>query len=187
MIRVFLLLTILCSTIFAQKNFSGYKDTVKVSSFGADSTGTTKAFELSQYENILFYVMANDTSSAGYASDSIKFIWGVEFLNVVLNSSNKQDTAVLGRIQCDTFDIATAGNLTVQTKLVDTVGTFNWFQKFIDTTSITGYAIQHSAPIPYWTPIFRFWYTGLSGNVTGSFVPLVFGQSRRLASYTMRP
>lgn len=187
MIRVLFLLVMLCSLATAQKNFSGYKDTAKVSDFNADSSGVTKAFELSRYENILFYAMADDTAETGYASDSIQFRWGVEFLNVVLNSSNKQDTAILGRIECDTFDILTTANLVVQIKQVDTTGYFNWFKNFIDTVGVTGYAVQHSAPIPFWSPIFRFWYIGLAGNKVDSYVKLVFGQSRRLAYYTMRP
>lgn len=178
-ITLILFAIVLC---FGQSNWSGYGDTVAVSSFNADSAATTRAFELSKYEDLLFYVMADDTSSAGYDSDSIHFHWGVEFLNVVKNSSGVRDTAVIGRIVCDTFDILTAANLVVPVNAIDTTGGFNWFKDFIDTSNVTGYAIQHSAPVPYWTPIFKFWYAGLTKNITGSYIPMVFGQSRRLYS-----
>jgi hypothetical protein len=174
------LLFVMISLSFGQANYSGYGDTVAVSSFNADSASSTRAFELSKYEDILLYVMADDTSSAGYDSDSIHFHWGIEFLDVVKNSSGVADTAVIGRIVCDTFDILTAANLVVPVHVIDTTGGFNWFKDFIDTTGVSGYAIQHSAPVPYWAPIFKFWYAGLGNNVTGSYIPMVFGQSRRL-------
>ena len=126
-------ITILLAAVvlsFGQDNYSGYGDTVAVSDFNADSVGITRAFELSKFESMLFYVMADDTSSAGYDGDSIHFHWGIELLDVVKNSSGVKDTAVIGRIVCDTFDIMTAGNLVIPIHVIDTTGNFNWFKDF---------------------------------------------------------
>lgn len=186
MFRVLLLVLISISLLSAQDNYSGYKDTVAVASFNADSSGVTRAFDLSQYEDILLSVSADDTSSDGYASDSIKFQWGVEFLNVNINSSGKKDTSIICRILCDTFDILTSANLVVQTKTPDTLGYYSRPLKFIDTVGVTGYAVQHCPIIPYWSPLFRFWYAGLTGNITGSYNTLIFAQTRREAIYVKR-
>lgn len=169
---------------FGQFNYSGYRDTTAVSSFNADSTGVTKAFELSRYENIRLIVFADDTSEAGYASDSIKFSWGIELGDVILNSSNVRDTTWQGRYIVDTFDILTAANSALKYSSLDSMGRYNKIRGFIDTSYVTGWAVQDVEPFDYipWAPIFRFWYIGLTGNITGSYVKLMFGQSRRLHS-----
>ncbi|MBN1294374.1 MAG: hypothetical protein JXB48_21235 [Candidatus Latescibacteria bacterium] len=180
--RLVLIFAIVVSAI-CQYNYSGYKDTAGVIDFNADSSGFTKALELSQYENMRVSVMANDTSSSGYASDSIFFQWGIQLGDVVINSSGIRDTTWLEKILVDTFDIATSGNLVVPVKTPDSLGYCGQAKLFIDTSNVTGYAVQNRAVFPYWSPVFRFWYSGLTGNITGSYVRLIFAQTRRLYNY----
>ena len=178
------LILLLSSLLFAQFNWSGINDTCAVSSFNADSTGVTRAFQLSQYEAMRFYVMADDTSEDGYDSDSILFKWGFQVGNIVKNSSAAFDTTWGEKVLVDTFDIATAGNLVEQELSIDTaLGNTYQLRDFIDTTNITGFAVQDRyIPAPNWGPLFRFYYAGLTGNITGSYVKMVFGQSRRTYS-----
>lgn len=178
--KIVLIVLVAITALLAQVNYSGWSDTAAVASFNGTDAGTTRAFELSQYEGMLFYAMANDTSSAVFATDSIVFQWGLEFLNVVKNSSGGRDTSVVGRILCDTFNIATAGNLVVPVSIPDTLGNYKRFSKFIDTIEVSGFAIQHSQQVVFWAPIFRFWYAGLTGNSAVTPNVLIFGQSRQL-------
>jgi len=131
-----------------------------------------------------FYAMADDTSEVGYASDSILFKWGFQIGNIVKNSSAAFDTTWGEKVLVDTFDIGTAGNLVEQELKIDTLlGVTAQLRDFIDTTYVTGFAVQDRyIPSPNWGPIFRFYYAGLTGNITGSYVKLVFGQSRRTYS-----
>jgi len=174
-----LLVLLIAGIVAAQFNYSGYRDTVAVTAFNADSSGVTRAFELSQFENLRVHAMANDTSSAGYDGDSIQFQWGIQLGDIVINSSAKRDTTWLEKILVDTFDIMTAGNLVAPVKTTDSLGFVGQARLFIDTSNVTGYAIQSRAVVPYWAPIFRFWYAGIGDNITGSYVRLIFGQTRR--------
>jgi hypothetical protein len=183
--RVLFLIPLLCSIALAQFNTTGYRDTVLVNGFQGTGTGSTKAMELSQYENMRLSALANDTSAAGYASDSIKFRWGMQFGVPIMNSSGKLDTTWQEKIEIDTFDIKTAVNLVAPTYTIDSLGNFKICKKFIDTTNVTGYAVQsRDILLPPWSPIFRFWYIGLTGNkVSISYVKLMFAITRRISSY----
>lgn len=165
----------------AQKNYTGYRDTVLVADFNADSAGVTRAFELSQYEAMRLYALADDTSSDGYASDSVLFKWGIQIGNVMINTSNVKDTTWGERVLIDTFDIATADNLVEQELSIDTIyGSTHQLRLFIDTINVSGFAVQDRfVPMPNWGPVFRFYYAGLTGNKIESYIALVFGQSRR--------
>lgn len=185
--KAILIIMLFAVLAIGQVNYSGYKDTALVTDFNADSTGVTRAFELSAYEELRVYALADDTSSAGYASDSIHFHWGIETGNIVLNTSNKKDTTWITRFVVDTFDILTAANMVTQYKVIGTAGTATITTLFIDTVNVAGWAVQDRLMFPsitsLWAPIYRFWYTGLGNNITGSYVKLVFGQTRRLSLY----
>jgi len=167
----------------AQFNYSGYLDTAEVAGWRGTATGTTRAFELSKFENILLKAHANDTGSSGYASDSIQFQWGIEVGDITVNTIGKKDTTWQERYIVDTFDILTTGNMVKPYHVIDTTGSYGMTKLFIDTVYVTGWAVQSREPfatIP-WYPIYRFWYTGLAGNKTAtSYVRLMFGQSRRV-------
>lgn len=185
---LFPLSILLCYVFFANAqssdNFTGYRDdTTYVASFNADSSGVTKVFNMANFENPVLSVLCDDTSSTGYASDSIKFVWGIQWMNVVMNSSGKKDTSAFFNLVCDTFDILTAANMVYDTITPDTLGNFTIPRQFIDTVNVSGYAAQTYPIFYYTTPLFRFWYEGLTGNKTGSYVPMVFTMNKRKSTY----
>lgn len=177
-----LVLSVVCACM-AQFNYSGWKDTAAVNGWRGTASGTTRAFELSQYENIRFYACAVDTHIVGYGSDSIHFQWGIEIGDVIQNRSGFRDTSWQERIIIDTFNIRTSANLVKQYKVIDSSGTVYNLNSFIDTIGVAGWAVQDRNPfngMP-WAPIFRYWYIGMAGNRTADgYIPLMFGQSRRV-------
>jgi hypothetical protein len=180
--KTILFLLVSAALAFGQFNFSGYRDTAYVSDFQSDSAGVTRAFELSRYENLRLYACADDTTEAGYDSDSICFQWGIEMGDIVLNTSGTRDTTWQERYVVDTFDIITTANMVKPVLTLDSIGMFNNPKSFIDTVNVSGWAVQNCEPfyrIP-WSPIYRFWYAGLAGNrIEDGFIPLMFGQTRR--------
>jgi hypothetical protein len=185
--KVLLFLLSLCSfyvPAFAQpQNYSGYSDTAIVTGFKGTGSGVTKAMNLSQFENIRFTAMANDTVHPGYASDSIIFIWGIQLGNFVMNSSGKLDTTWQGKIFIDSFNIIPAGNKVIPVHIPDSTGAYGDDARYIDTINVTGYAVQDRNFSPAWAPLFRFWYLGISVNQNTTYVKLRFAFNRRVAVY----
>ena len=177
--KILLLVSLLFSASFAQINFAGFKDTAVVR-FSGTATGVTKAMNLTEYENMRFSAMANDTSAAGFVGDSIKFRWGIQLGDVVLNSSNRADTTWQDKIVLDTFDILTTTNMTITESIIAADGSIARPTKFIDTINVTGFAVQNAEVLPPWAPVFRFWYAGITNNKN---IKCVFSMSRRIASY----
>lgn len=180
--KTFLFVLASVAVSFGQFNFSGYKDTVAVAGFKGTATGTTRAFELSRYEDLRVSAMANDTVEPGYDSDSAHFFWGVQVGDIVINTSGRRDTTWLDKFIVDTFNILTAGNLVPPAYTLDSASLAP-HRVFIDTLNVTGFAIQSRRINPPSWPIFRFFYTGLAGNrVSSSCVVLVFSVSYKLYS-----
>jgi len=182
--KTLILIMSIIGMVAAQMNYSGYRDTVLVTGFQSTGTGTTRGFEFSQFENVRLFAMANDTSATGFASDSINFQWGISIGDVVINSSGKRDTTWQECVVIDTFNTLTAANMVQRYMVPDTTtGNVPTPRKYVDTVNVTGYAVQDRAITPAWSPVFRYWYTGLTGNkVSSSYIKLIFGQSRRVYS-----
>lgn len=182
---IFIFTAICAIGSYAESNHSGIYDTAKISAFQGVGTGVSKAFNLSMYENLCVTVSADDTARAGFASDSVKFRWGVEFGNIVMNmATGSKDTTWVERILVDTF-FDTVTNFVKTVYSVDTLGNYSRVLKFIDTVNVSGCAVQDRSVIPYWRPLMRFWYAGITGNVASTgFVKLMFAMERRYYSYT---
>lgn len=159
---MFLLFSLAISQTF---NYAGI-DTSVISGFKGDTTIYSKTYALSQYENVRVDVQANDTGSAGFASDSIKFAWWVETGRFTYNSTGRWDTAwtVLTPLSLDTFDIATAANMTATAIPLQVDGTFETVTKKIDTLSVSGVAYMTKQFAPEWDVLFRIGHKGLTGN-----------------------
>jgi hypothetical protein len=180
--KTILFVLVSAALAFGQFNFSGYRDTVAVAAFKGTAAGVTKAFDMSRYEEMRVSAMADDTVEAGYDSDSAHFFWGIQVGDVVLNASGLRDTTWRDRFIVDTFDILTAANLVAPTYTIDSAA-LDPHRVFIDTISVTGYAVQSRQVNPPSWPIFRFFYTWLAGNrVSSSYVVLLFSVSRKLYS-----
>jgi len=172
-------LALLVSTTFAAEmlNIQGWNDTCRVTGFKSTNTCYSKAFSLSQYETIVLDVLVNDTTAAGFAADTVKFIWYTQTGHLVINSSNVVDTfwsQNLGTV--DTFDMVTSPTYT-RTYHVNGISTQPTHQ--IDTTSITGYAVQSHPFFDQWDALLRFVHVGVSGNNTHSNLKVIDNISQR--------
>ena len=152
-------------------NNSGFGDTSNIANFNADSLKYSKWYQLSPFENLVMIVMANDTSATGFRNDSVKFFWGIQYGDPVLNASGKRDTAFRNSCVIDTFDARTAANLNPTTYgLFDSTGTEYLGLKQIDTVQVTGFMTQDRSISPEWHSYFRFFCKGLTTNKVGRFL-----------------
>ncbi len=176
-----LLVALFASLSFSQvnSNWRGYGDTAQIAGFQGTGTVTSKAFNFTLGEQAKLIAMANDSASAGFASDAVKFFWGFQIGDIVINSSGKADTTWQGKTTVDTFDVTTAGNMVVPINVMGADGTYNTGLKFIDTLNVTGYAVQSRNVAADWGNLIRFWATGLSGNQPTTYVLLRFEMNRR--------
>lgn len=160
--------------VFAEDDYntSGYGDTTTITTFKADSLKYSSVFLSSAFENKRVVVAFNDTDAAGFKSDSVKFYYYIQTGARVYNSSNKIDTQWTSGPILDTVDMLTAGNYTLALTAMGTDGTFLDQAKYIDTTWVSGYAINARNFSPPWAPLIRFAFKGLTGNNVGSFIKL---------------
>ena len=144
-------------------------------------TGYTEAFNLSNGEDTRVLLMVDDTSSAGFASDSVNIVWGYQTGSMVINTSNVVDTLWDDHITIDTcvtdsFGVSVHGSVASDGSL-----TREWNQRS-DTSSVTGYAVQSRWFIPEWDMVIRFWSTGVTGNNGDSELLLRIAYKQRLWS-----
>jgi len=181
--RIFLAILFLFSvSAWAESalNHTGYGDTCAIHGFRADSLKYSKAYSLTDYEALRVTVFVDDTSSAGFDSDSLLFAWGIQTGTPVLNSSGGRDT--LWNPLClvvDTLDLVDDATIGLSYGLVGTDGTYSDVLSLIDTLSVSGWAAQSRVVTPRWDVYFRGWFQGLTGNITGSFAKLWFAPERR--------
>jgi hypothetical protein len=172
------LLILSTASMAAISNQSGYLDTTKVR-VRSDSLYYSRGFDLSGSEDIRAILMVNDTSSVGFASDSINIQWGYQTFSLVMNSSGRADTAFDQRICLDTITTAVLGNLPAAIGSSGSDGSITRSTKVVDTLSVTGYATQSKWFLPEWDVGIRFWYKGLTGNKKASSVVGRVGVQRR--------
>lgn len=159
----------------------GYKDTVRVPTFKADSFRVTAAWPLSMFEHCRFVVAAADTDTAGFAGDSISFRWGYQSGTIMLNASGLRDTTWDGnRVVVDTFTRDSTACVPVYVGLGG-LTTYTRTLKRIDTLNVTGYAVQSRVIQPEWDVVVRLWFQGLTANNKGSFLKLMATMVRRVA------
>lgn len=165
-------------------NWNGWKDTSNISGFRADSLKYSKVFELSDWENLRIDVMANDTATANLSADSTKFYWWFETGHPCLNASNLLDTfwQKADPLVIDTFDITTAGNRAITYRLLGTDGVFSGPSKTIDTSTVSGFAVQSRALTSECDVWFRIGHKGMTGNKTSTYIKLRDNIVRRAAS-----
>lgn len=181
-----LLAIMLCAAcVVAQtENYQGWKDTSQIASFKADSLKYSKVFLLSQYENLRIDMMANDTSSAGFKSDSLKFYWGIQLGHPSLcGTAGTLDTFWSNEyIMADTFDLTTTTGAAVAYRGIDSTGAFTNKPMIHDTLSVSGYAVQSRNIKPDWDVYFRVWLKGLTKNNVKEFVLARVAVLRRIGS-----
>lgn len=143
-----LLITLLCLAANAQTlNYSGFGDTAKITGLVADTLKYSKAFPLSAFEEMAAIAMSNDTTATGFGDDSIVYVWGIQCGDIVLNANGKIDTTWRPIATADTLD-------TMDMTAPDD----------IDTTYVTGFAVQDRSVTPKWAVLIRCWCKGLTGS-----------------------
>lgn len=175
--KVLMVVIFLAGVLFGSENWNGWNDTSAVSSFRCDSIAYTLAFDIAKYEDIVVMVKADDTSEAGFASDSINFRYGLQGGTQTKDNGGNIDTSWNPVVWIDSMVLANIG--TVTAGLTD-----GW----IDTNNVTGWAYQErrvNAVTGYsWRPLMRYVFEGLSDNITGSFLKLQLQHTRRLGTHT---
>ena len=184
---------LLCGLTTAQVidlNTVGYGDTTQsytFSSFRSDSLKFSKNFPLSAWENARVDIIFDDTSSAGFASDSCKFAWGFQTGHKV----EIDDTLYYAYdipYPVDTVDLVGSTNMYDHDELAvigyvqDTVTLLNTSVPFAVDTGVGGAtlkAVQSRNIVPQWDEVFRIWLKGLTGNKVGSYVEVEANVRRR--------
>lgn len=182
------LILVAASLSFGQiENWNGYGDTAKITGFFSTNTVYSGWFRLSAFSRVRHAVYLNDTSSAGYANDSINAMWGIQTgCPSFLTTSNTKRKMILGRkIVFDTFNIAASNVFTGGLSTIDNAGypvfTWNKIDTLIDSmgTSVRSpYAYQSVSPLQEFDVYYRYWITGLTGN-KGSNKLIGYFQSAR--------
>ena len=174
-----LLLLIIVFGITAQpKNFNGWLDTLAIrEKVEEDSTRYSSAIRLSAYEDIRVLVKCDDSTSVGFASDSIDFYYGYQTGSLVLDSAGAMDTAWDNKIFIDSMQVDSFGVENID--YCDSSGNMVRRWRTADTTNLAGYAYQSRWFVPEWDVLLRFWATGLDGNLTGEELDLFFQILRR--------
>jgi hypothetical protein len=158
----------LCALVIAQanENWNGYGDSSDVASFNGTDYAVSKTFTTNGTSNIRVNVFANDTASAGFSADSIRFYWGYQTGNYAFSTTNTKSPVIVWsqKVRVDTFDIRTAANMVADTLASDSLGNPTWKLKFIDTVGVTGWAAQSRVIKPAFNPYIRFWFKGYAQN-----------------------
>lgn len=179
---LFVLLAAFCVSA-AGYNWTGYgSDTYYdiTDSLGTGQVKYSDVFQLSSYEDSRIVLCVDDTSSAGFASDSVVIEWGYQTGSIVLNSSDDLDTLWDDRIVMDTISTDSAGVARTGTLAADGTLTRYW-EQHSDTSSVSGYMCQSRWFVPEWDVLIRFWVNGLTGNELGTTQEIRFQLRRRNA------
>jgi hypothetical protein len=184
MIRnLMLLIALAVGAIFAagenSMNWNGYLDTIRLPSFSSTNTVYSgKTMSMTDYDMVRLILHVNDTSSAGFASDSVNMIWGYQSWSPCLNSSGVADTCFSPRVVVDTCRTALFGTMSIQ--VLDANGIAATPTKCVDTSACAGYAVQSRTFAPEWDVGYRIWATGITGNRVGAPLKIFFTDIRRL-------
>lgn len=160
----------------SDENFNGI-DTCNIKGVTGTALVYSRGFKLGAWTYQRFDILANDTTAAGFASDSVKFVWGIQTYHAALGHTNLSKKYAYGpRVVCDTFDLLSL-SLPVAIQIAED-GTFYPPHGTVDTTSLTTYAIQSRNIAPEWDVYYRIWVQGLTGNLAGDSVAVVFQGTR---------
>lgn len=174
------LLAAFCLSAAPGYNWTGYGSDMYddiTDSLGAGQVLYSTPFLLSAYEDARIILCVDDTSSAGFASDSVVIEWGYQTGSIVLNSSEEIDTLWDDRMIVDTMSAAGYGGPSTGTVSSDGSLTRSWGGG--DTTQVSGYACMSRWFIPEWDVLVRFWVNGLTGNELGTTQEIRYQIRRR--------
>lgn len=184
MVRIFSLVLMLSvvagAAVKNPVNWRGYFDTVSITdTLKASTVKYSKALNLTDGEDIRVLVKFDDTASAGYGGDSIKFRWGYQIGTITIDTGTAvQDTAWDSRITVDTIRVDSLGD--DSTGYCSASGTLTrYWLSYADTSSVAGYAVQNRWFVPEWGEVIRYWARALTGQRQGKAIVLRFEQHQR--------
>ena len=181
--QILIVLMLACLGFSQTLNWTGYGDTSNIANFRADSTKYSKAFPLSQWENLRLDVIFDDTTEAGRGSDSVKFYYWIEYGHLALTLANKVDTIwnTQDPVVVDTVDALTADNFTAVSRVLANDGTYDYPLKTIDTLSFAegGGSVQSRNFPQDWDVFFRVGFKGVTGNNKDAMLKLRVSVVRR--------
>lgn len=157
------------------QNWNGYRDTVSITDTLDSATVyySSRSFKLTDYENIRINVKCDDTTAAGFANDSVNFVWGYQTGSATLdtststtNTSPSLDTIWDSRVTVDTMVADSFGVSNVKTYGTDGVITQTWGTA--DTSSVSGFATMSHNISPEWDCVIRFWVMGIGNDGEGA-------------------
>lgn len=161
------------------QNWNGYADTMWMPGVtGTATVYSAKALSLTDFDMVRVVCHVDDTTSAGFASDSVAFVWGYQTFSFCLDSDGERDTCFAPKVLVDTCRAAEFG--TMDTWTLDANSIAATPVKNIDTLGCSGWAIQTRTFAPEWDVNYRVWLTGLTGNLTGDNVKVMFTNLRRI-------
>ena len=165
MIRSLLFLMLLVGLVAAQLNMRTVE--YDITNFRADSTWTSPWSSLTDYENTDVTVLINDTSSAGYTSDSIAAKYSVQYGAPYRDYLGTPTTVHRGPPHFLDSIRATSGRWVTNSTWL----TYDSFPETqLDTTTGLGYALNLKYIQPYVNPNFRIILAGLTGTKKASFL-----------------
>ena len=181
--QILIVLMLACLGFSQTLNWTGYGDTSNIANFRADSTKYSKAFPLSQWENLRLDVIFDDTTAAGRGSDSVKFYYWIEYGHLALTLANKVDTIwnTQDPVVVDTVDALTADNFKAVSRVLADDGTYDYPLKTIDTISFAagGGSVQSRNFPQDWDMFFRVGFKGVTGNNKDAMLKLRANVIRR--------
>ena len=161
-------------------NWSGIDTGNTVSLYAKyDTIKYSKVMRLSDLEDCRVIVRANDTSNAGFKTDSMAIEWGYQTLCPCKNSSNADDTCVDQRVAVDTLDSLAMANFAGAVGSVAGDGTITRSTRIADTLMCAGYAVQSRWLPTEWDVYVRFWVKGIGKNKKTVAVPCKIDFQRR--------
>jgi hypothetical protein len=178
--RVLILVLAAISFLYSQNtittNHKGFLDTAKISTIlGTTTTFYTKALPLTDGEDLRTLLKVYDPE-AGFAADSINLHWGYQTGCATLSYSGTIDTSWHFQVILDTMTSDSLGKKAAAK--VDSTGALIRGKKMIDTSSVSGFAVQESWFVPEWNELIRYWVKGI-GSGSGDTCLFVFEQHQR--------
>lgn len=157
--RVILLIVFLTTQILAVKN--ELTDTSSIMGFSGTNTVYSKAFNLSDAENLTVEIIVRDTTVAGVSNDSSHFYYWIE-LGRQLGSGYVWDR--VNPILIDTFNMTVSARRTITFRPLGTDGTYEGASLTVDTAAVPGWGYQRRPITIEAAGVFRIGHTGLVTN-----------------------
>ena len=158
-------------------NWNGWSDTAITA--GVMSNGTvkyTRAFNLTDGEDLTLLVKVLDTTEVGFAADTFDLRYGFQGGLITTNTLGKRDTAWWRTIWIDTLVSDSLG------KIADGYAdsTLTWYEgkKSLDTTYVTGYSYQINSIIPSWFELGRYKLESISTANSAGSISVIFENHR---------